>query len=135
MEELVSMIQKEVGVKKQAPLVVEKVIESQKELVKNGFIMLPSEFVDFLKIYNGVRADACAILGIEPENELLDIVSFNKAHNAAKSKVILGYDDFCFLVFDASRECYLLLDREDGEEVDDFSKDSLAYALSAILHF
>jgi len=135
MEELVSMIKKEGGLKKQAPLLLEKVIESQKELVKSGFVMLPSEFVDFLRIYNGVRADACAILGVEPEDAFLDIVSFNKLHNAAEDKVILGYDDFCFLVYDASRECYLLLDREDGEELDDFSKDSLAYALSAILHF
>ncbi|MBO4284674.1 MAG: hypothetical protein J5895_00370 [Alphaproteobacteria bacterium] len=135
MEKFIKTIQKECALKKQQPLEAAKLIVAQKALAKEGYPLLPADFIDFLKICNGVKGEDSAVLGIEPEDMLLDIVSFNKAHNAANCKVILGYDDFCFLVFDASKQCYLLLDREDGEELDDFSKDSLAYALSAILHF
>ena len=133
MEKFIKTIQKESALKKQKPLEVAKLITVQKALAKEGYPLLPMEFVDFLKICNGARADACAILGVEPEDSLLDIVSFNKLHNSSQSKVILGYDDFAFLVYDDNRALYLLIDREDGEELDDF-KD-ISYALSSILHF
>ena len=135
MEKFIEMLQSESVLEKQKPLRSVDVIEAQKRLVKEGYPLLPAQFIDFLKVCNGLRGESCAVFGIDPDDKLLDIVDFNKEHNASKSKVILGYDDFCFLVYDSSKERYALLDREDGDDLDDFLKDSLDYALSAILHF
>ncbi|MBO7605015.1 MAG: hypothetical protein J6S61_00925 [Elusimicrobiaceae bacterium] len=121
--------------KKEKPLEVKDVIEAQKELVQSGFRLLPEEFIGLLKICNGIQSGAGAILGIGPKNKALDIVSFNKTYNRSISKVILGYDDFAYLVYDFQQKKYILIDRGDGMELDDFLNDEFVSAVSSVLHF
>jgi|GEM_PF-4508939 len=119
----------------ETPFKTKDVIEIQKELVKNGYPLLPLEFIGFLKYYNGLKGEDSAILGVLPKDEWLDIVAFNEMHNGSKDMVILGYDDFCFLVYDEMQKDYLLVDRDTGDEVESFSADGLAEGLSSILHY
>ena len=121
--------------KKQAPLAVKDVIEAQKDLVKAGLCFLPEALIELLKIHNGIKGEDGAVLGINPKDDTLDIVRFNKAHNTSKHKVIIGYDDFAFLVYDEAKKKYLLLDRSDGLELDDFLENELTSAVSSVLHF
>ncbi len=111
------------------------VIETQKELVKMGYPFLPLEFIGFLKNYNGLKGEDCGILGISPADRVLDILVFNEIHNGSKDMVILGYDDFCFLVYDEVQKDYLLVDRQTGDELESFSADGLPEALNAIIHY
>ena len=120
---------------KEKPLQSIDIIKTQKELVKSGCPFLPSEFIDFLKQYNGVMASDSAILGIPPlENERLNIVDFNAEYNALLNIAILGYDDSAFLVYDNAENKYKLIDRYDGIMLDEYLEDELVYALNSILH-
>ncbi len=132
MKELLEILKQNNYLEKEIPLEVLDVISAQKELSKHGYPLLPSEFLDFLRVYNGIRGDGFAVLGIEPKDEEIDVVRFNRAHNTSKTKAIIGYDEFCFLAYDTQKSAYLLLDRNDGEELDDFV--TLSYALGSILH-
>ena len=127
---------KENGYKVQETRFAQKdVIETQKELVKQGYPFLPLEFISFLKSYNGLRGEDSAILGVLPKDKGLDIVTFNEIHNGSKDMVILGYDDFCFLVYDELQKDYVLVDRETGDELESFSAEGLPEGLSSILHY
>jgi len=117
------------------PFSKQDVIESQKELVKKGYPFLPLEFISFLKSYNGLRGEDSAVLGIAPKDNSLDIITFNEMHNESDDMVILGYDDFCFLVYDEQEKDYLLIDRTTGDELESFSADGLSEALNSILHY
>ena len=127
---------KENGYKVQETRFAQKdVIETQKELVKQGYPFLPLEFISFLKSYNGLRGEDSAILGVLPKDKGLDIVTFNEIHNGSKDMVILGYDDFCFFVYDEFQKDYLLVDRETGDGLESFSAEGLPEGLSSILHY
>ncbi|MBR6409298.1 MAG: hypothetical protein IKS23_03560 [Alphaproteobacteria bacterium] len=117
------------------PFSSKNVIEAQKELVKSGYPFLPLEFISFLKSYNGLRGEDSAILGVLPRDKGLDIITFNEIHNGSKDMVILGYDDFCFLVYDELQKDYVLVDRETGDELESFSAEGLPEGLSSILHY
>lgn len=119
----------------ESPFAREDVIETQKKLVKQGYPFLPLEFIGFLNNYNGLRGEDSAILGISPRDKGLDIITFNEIHNGSKDMVILGYDDFCFLVYDEMQKDYLLVDRNTGDELESFSADGLAEGLNSILHY
>ncbi len=119
----------------EGPFTKRNVIETQKELVKSGYPFLPIEFLTFLQSYNGLRGEDSAVLGIDPRDKGLDIVVFNEIHNGSKDMVILGYDDFCFLVYDERQKDYFLVDRETGDELESFSAEGLAEGLNSILHY
>lgn len=135
MTEFLNFITKNHLLKKEKPLCIRDVIEIQKGLLQSGFATLPESFIDLLKICNGIKGEDGAVLGINPENKSLNIVAFNKAHNHSTQKIILGYDDFAFLVFDSAEQKYFLIDRTDGAELDDFLESEFSSAISSILHF
>jgi len=135
MNELFQLLQQNTSLKKEPPLVAKTVIGAQKELARAGFPLIPENFLLLLKHYNGIKGEDGAILGILPENKSLDIIVFNKAQNASTQKIILGYDDFAFLVYDAFKEKYLLIDRTDGMELDDFLNSEFSSAICSVLHF
>ena len=100
-----------------------------------GFPFLPTDFLEFLRHYNGVKASDSAILGIPPlENPELDIKAFNQEFNAAPDKVILGYDDFVFLIYDHENKVYQLVDKSGALVLEEFAEDELGYALNSVLH-
>lgn len=119
----------------ETPFSKQDVIETQKNLVKDGYPFLPIEFISFLQHYNGLRAEDCAVLGIHPKDKMLDIITFNEIHNGSKDMVILGYDDFCFLVYDEKQKDYLLVDSQTGDELESYTADGLPEALNSIIHY
>lgn len=120
--------------KKEEPVQPRLLIETQKDLLQAGFQPLPENFSSFLKISNGLQTEAGTLLGIYPKNTTRDISAFNQTYNHSTQKIILGYDDFAFLVYDFGRQSYLLIDRHDGLELDDFLESELASALISVLH-
>ena len=117
------------------PLEIKDVIQAQKELVREGFPFLPTDFLEFLRHYNGVKAADSAILGIPPlHHPDLDIKSFNQEFNTDSDKVILGYDDFGFLIYDSQNKVYQLVDRGGVMVLEEFAEDELGYALNSVLH-
>ena len=135
MSSLVDFFSENNFLKKENPLQIRDIIEAQKDLLQSGFQPLPESFISVLKICNGAQSEGGALLGIAPNDISLNISNFNKEHNQSTQRIILGYDDFAFLVYDFARQCYLLLDRHDGLELDDFKQSELLSALISILHF
>lgn len=120
--------------KKEEPIQPRQLIEAQKDLLQAGFQQLPENFISFLKISNGLQTEAGTLLGVYPKNTARDISAFNQIHNRSTQKIILGYDDLAFLVYDFRRQSYLLIDRHDGLELDDFLTSELPSALISVLH-
>lgn len=135
MNELFQLLARNADLKKGNPLLPKDIIGAQKELTHAGFPIIPEQFLLLLRQFNGIKSEDGAILGISPKNRLLDILVFNKAHNASAQKIILGYDDFAFLVFDDTEQKYFLIDRTDGAELDDFLESEFSSAINSILHF
>lgn len=120
--------------KKEGPIQPRQLIETQKNLLQAGFQPLPENYVSFLKISNGLQSGDGTLLGAYPKNTARDISAFNQIHNRSTQKIILGYDDLAFLVYDFRRQSYLLIDRHDGLELDDFLASEWASALISVLH-
>lgn len=119
-------------IQKEKPLEPRLIIEFQKKLQKAGYPALPAKFLAFLKVYDGVLMTDSAVLGIAPANQSLNLFDFNVLHNAPGSRLILGYDEFCYLTYDATEDIYFLTDRSFGDDLDDF--EEIDSALSAIIH-
>ena len=95
--------------KKENPLRQIELIEAQKSLLQSGFKTLPENFIELLKISNGIQSESGMVLGVWPQNKDRDITAFNLAHNRSTKKVILGYDDlpFWFMTLNAGYICLL----------------------------
>ena len=132
MTNLYDMLERSRHIRKEKPLETRLIIEFQKKLQKAGYPALPSEFLAFLKVYDGVAMTDSAVLGIAPDNQALNLFDFNVLHNVPGNRLILGYDEFCYLTYDASENMYFLTDREVGDDLDDF--EEIEAALSAIIH-
>lgn len=123
------------GLKLGTPLNTKDIISVQKALTRQGLPVLPSAFINFLRHYNGVKSQDSHILGIAPvSDEQEDIVSFNDEYNQSSDMVILGYDDFGYLVYNTSTKTYQLVDKEGGMVIEEFFEDELEYALISVIH-
>lgn len=135
MEKFLNLLAHNKYLHKEEPLAVKDVILTQKKMVKRGYPFLPEAFLRFLQHYNGVSANDSAILGIPPLAESkLDIVKYNREFNHNASLVILGYDDFGFLVYNHPLNCYQLVDKGGNMVLEEFADDELEYALISVLH-
>ena len=134
MEKFLNLLAHNKYLHKEEPLAVKDVILTQKKMVKRGYPFLPEAFLRFLQHYNGVSANDSAILGIPPLAESkLDIVKYNREFNHNASLVILGYDDFGFLVYNHPLNCYQLVDKGGNMVLEEFADDELEYALISVL--
>lgn len=94
-----------------------KILIYKIEMKKKELPELPSEFADFLKECNGVRGSGCEIFAMNPDVPFSDILSENlRAGMGSSGGVILGYNDFDFLVYDSENREYQLRDK-DGMEI------------------
>lgn len=111
-----------------------KVALAKLDLKQKGFAIFPDDFAELLKSYNGLCNDGHYVLAVEPtSNYFDDIVKFNE-HAFLEDKqncVIIGYDEFDYVVYNQKSETYQILDRYDGEireETKDLS-DAIGYIL------
>lgn len=136
MGELLNLIRKNKGSKTALPLQKKDIIAAQKELNKDKLSSLPADFIRFLEKCNGVEGVDSTILGIPPiQNQTLDLIAFNKLKNTPQGMIILGYDDFCFLVFDNNQEQYALISHDLQTTLETFEKEEWEDALLSIIHF
>lgn len=135
MDKILSLLSENNYIKLEAPLDVRNVIGAQKELTRHGVPILPEGFIKFLRCYNGLSCQDSCVLGIPPvNNSRLDIVEFNEEFNNSSDMVILGYDDFGYLVYNSSTKTYQLIDKDGGLVIEEFMEDELEYALISIIH-
>lgn len=135
MSTLSRMILKSRQITPEAPWKVKDVIEAQKELVLKSGVFLPLSFIAFLKVCNGLEGADSAVLGIPPvKNERLNIINFNAQRDLPEKTLILGYDDFCFLVYDDHDKLYKLTDKETGMILESFEETKWEDALLSIIH-
>ena len=133
---LLKMIRNNKSARAELPLEKKDIIVAQKELLKDKHPFLPTEFIHFLEKCNGVEGIDSAILGIPPvQNKALDLIAFNKMKNPPQGKTILGYDDFCFLIFDNNLEQYALISHDLSTTLETFEKHEWEDALLSIIHF
>ncbi len=93
------------------------------KLRQNGFPELPQDFIQVLKMYNGLSYDGNVIFGINTDNNFFpDLLDFNlKVINGKNSNsLILGRDEEFLLVWQAQNQSYSIVD------ADDFSEHRLA---------
>ena len=111
----------------------EALIVAQKVLFGMGLNGIPKTYSDFLKKYNGVKANSAYLFGATVDNEL-DIIDCNEQMPKPDGTLLLGYNDFDLLVFDFSNKQYQIVDREDMKVLDSYPEAEMDYALAQIFN-
>ena len=104
-------------------------------LKQNNLPELPADYSDLLKLHNGFSNEDAKVFGVEikDNNWYYDIADFNIKyfHGNKADWLILGENDFFFLVYDSSQKKYFIADRDDLEE--EFSGDDFVPAVNYLL--
>lgn len=109
----------------------ESLIVAQKLLVNMHLDFLPHSYTEFLKKYNGIKADGAYLFGATVDDDL-DIIDKNEQMRRPKNCILLGYNEFDLLVYNFKKRFYQILDREDFTVMDEYAESELGYALSEI---
>ena len=88
---------------------------------------------DFLKKYNGIKANGAYLFGATVDDEL-DIIDCNEHMSKPEGTLLLGYNDFDLLVFNFLEKQYQIVDREDMEVLDSYPETEIDYALAQIFN-
>lgn len=110
------------------------IADTQRMLVDNKIIPIPNSFINFLEVYNGINYKGGEIFGIKPPSNLSgDILDINiKQERLIKSNyLILGVDDFDYLVYNQKKSLYQIIDKSDLEVLEEYSE--VEKAISYIL--
>ena len=114
-------------------LETEALIVAQKLLVNSGLNFIPDSYIDFLKHYNGIKANGAYLFGATIDNDL-DIVDKNEQMIKPDGSLLLGYNDFDLLVYNYQNRCYQIIDRDDLNVLDSYKENELDYALNQIFN-
>lgn len=100
----------------------------QQHLKQNKMALLPTEFVSFLHLYNGINFNGGVICGIYDYGNLQDISTLNHfvKHPLHKDLSFLGYDDFDYLAYNQKYNVYQIIDKSDLEVLEEYSDFSSA---------
>lgn len=96
---------------------------------------LPEEYEQVLMSFNGLSNDGPLLLGVEENNNFFpNVVKYNKDFfKAAKADfLILGYDDFFYLIFDDNDKKYKIVDQDDFGEI--IVSEDISTPLAYLLH-
>lgn len=111
----------------------EALITAQKVLFGMGLAGIPQTYTDFLRKYNGIKANGAYLFGATVDNDL-DIIDQNEQMPKPDETLLLGYNDFDLLVFNFSNKQYQIVDREDMEVLDSYPETEIDYALAQIFN-
>ncbi len=111
----------------------EALITAQKVLFSMGLAGIPQTYTDFLRKYNGIKANGAYLFGATVDNDL-DIIDQNEQMPKPDKTLLLGYNDFDLLVFNFSNKQYQIVDREDMEVLDSYPETEIDYALAQIFN-
>ncbi|MDR1694193.1 MAG: hypothetical protein LBR70_03255 [Lactobacillaceae bacterium] len=110
------------------------IADTQRALVENKIATIPNSFIDFLESINGINYKGGEIFGINPPSNLAgDILDINlKQERFIKSKyIILGVDDFDYLVYNQEKSLYQIIDKSDLEVLEEYpeAERAISYIL------
>ena len=111
----------------------EALIVAQKVLFGMGLEGIPQSYADFLKQYNGVKANGAYLFGATVDDEL-DIIDCNEQISKPEKTLLLGYNDLDLLVFNFITKQYQIVDREDMKVLDSYPESEIDYALAQIFN-
>lgn len=111
----------------------EALIVAQKVLFSMGLDGIPQSYKNFLKHYNGIKANGAYLFGATVDDEL-DIIDGNEQISKPGKTLLLGYNDFDLLVFNFLEKQYQIVDREDMEVLDSYPETEIDYALAQIFN-
>lgn len=106
------------------PVDSRKIILCQKELMKNNIAPIPNSFLELLHTYNAISYDGAEIFGIFPnEKSFFDIVKANlmSPFNNKSNIVVLGCDEFDYMVYNTQGSTYQIIDKEDLEVLEEYT--------------
>lgn len=109
----------------------ESLIVAQKLLVNMHLDFLPHSYVEFLKNFNGIKANGAYLFGATVDDDL-DIIDKNEQMRRPKNCILLGYNEFDILVYNFKKHLYQIIDREDFTIIDEYKEEDIGYALSQI---
>ena len=115
-------------------LQAEELIFAQKALSKFGIAAMPKDFVELLHHINTLSLEGRHLFGIKPEPlNFMDIVNVNvfQKHVSSADNIILGDNEFDFLIYNNLRQSYLIIDKTDNKVLEEYS--DLASAIYNIL--
>ena len=113
-------------------LEAEALIIAQKVLHNMGLGFIPQSYVDFLKVYNGIKFDGFYLFGATVDDDL-DIIDQNEKMDKPLQTILLGYNDFDLLCYNFILKQYQIIDRSDGQVIETFADNECDYALSRIM--
>lgn len=97
-----------------SPATSDQIIRTQQELHLNGLPAIPEDYVKFLRHCNIVSFDGNSLYGINLQSYSGDILSENLNQNVPLPNVlILGANDFDFLAYNAAKNIYQIIDKDD----------------------
>ena len=93
-------------------------------------VELPAEYIDVLKIVNGLEYNGCVLYGIdeyllesEPNQSINGLIDCNKIwyeNEWQKQYVFLGDSSICWYVWDTQQKVYCELDKPSGRLIQEF---------------
>lgn len=114
----------------------ENLIFAQRALNRLFIAPIPQEYIIFINLQNSFECSGCRLYGILPGNgNPLDIVNANLCAGLPDSnkKIVLGENEFDYLVFNYDCDAYQIVDKEDFEVLEEYT--DLETALNHILKF
>lgn len=86
-------------------------------------IKLPKEYSLLLQYANGIHSPLATIFGVMPSN-LSDIICANEDNRLFNKNnyIILGYNNFDWLVYNQEKDCYQTYDKHDLMLIDTFAE-------------
>ena len=115
------------------PLEKEAVIVAQKVLYNMGMDFIPQSYVAFLKHYNGIKANGSFLFGATVDDDL-DIIDQNEQLPRPENVILLGCNEFDYLVYNYVLREYQIIDREDFEVLEKYTEKELGNALNEIFN-
>ena len=96
------------------PATPEQIIRTQQDLKINKIANIPQGYAEFLHHINTLEHDGNYLLGINPRSYYLDIFAENEMLNLPDKEnfLILGYDEFDYLAYNQTEDCYQIIDKD-----------------------
>lgn len=98
------------------PVDTAQIILCQKQLRENDIAALPEEYIRLLHHFNAFSRNGGFLYGIKPFKDFfLDIVGENMLafHPLACLNVVLGCNEYDYLVWNCADACYQIIDKSD----------------------
>lgn len=114
-------------------LISEALIVAQKILVNMGLDFIPQSYVQFLKLYNGVKSAQAYLCGATVDDDM-DIVDKNRDISKPEDCILLGYNTQNLLCFNYKSRKYQIIDKDNLTVLKAFNDNDLGKALDMIFN-